>query len=63
MTSQEMEEKAKAVAKTIEEKVDAFNSKLDNVNEKLNDGSKQSKAIIWGVAAIIAAIIIYFKQH
>lgn len=58
-----MEEKAMAVAKTIEEKVDTFNVKLESLNEKLNDGSKHSKAIIWGTAAIIAAIIIYFKQN
>ena len=63
MTPQEMEEKAMAVAKTIEEKVDTFNVKLESLNEKLNDGSKQSKAIIWTIAAVIAAIIIYFKQH
>ena len=63
MTPQKMEEKAMAVAKTIEEKVDTFNVKLESLNEKLNDGSKHSKAIIWGAAAIIAAIIIYFKQN
>ena len=63
MTPEQIEEKAAAALKTFEEKVDVFNAKLDNVNEKLNDGSKQSKAIIWTIAAVIAAIIIYFKQH
>lgn len=52
ITEKEIEQKANDALKSLEVKV-----------EKLNDGSKQSKAIIWGVAVVIAAIIIYCKHH
>lgn len=59
ITEKEIEQKANDALKSLEAKVDAFNLKVD----KLNDGSKESKVIIWAIAAVIAAIIIYFKQH
>jgi|694.fasta_scaffold17838_15 hypothetical protein len=52
ITEKEIEQKANDALKSLEAKVD-----------KLNDGSKQSKVIIWVIAAVIAVIIIYFKQH
>lgn len=59
ITEKEIEQKANDALKSLETKVDAFNLKVD----KLNDGSKQSKAIIWGIAIILGTLIAYCKHH
>ena len=59
ITEKEIEQKANDALKNLEAKVDAFNLKVD----KLNDGSRQSKAIIWGIAIVVATLIAYCKHH
>jgi hypothetical protein len=56
ISEKEIEQKANDALKSLQDKVNAF-------NVKVNDGSKQSKAMIWTIAIVVGTFIAYCKHN